>query len=38
MANVAVLGGGSWGCALARVLHHNGHQVIVWMQRDASGQ
>ena len=36
MANVAVLGGGSWGCALAMVLHHNGHQVKVWMLREAS--
>lgn len=30
MANVSVLGGGSWGCALAMVLEHNGHQVTVW--------
>ena len=36
MANAAVLGGGSWGCALAMVLHHNGHQVKVWMHREAS--
>ena len=30
MANVTVLGGGSWGCALAMVLEHNGHRVTVW--------
>ena len=26
----AVIGGGSWGTALATVLAHNGHEVIVW--------
>lgn len=30
MANVSVLGGGSWGIALAVLLHKNGHQVTVW--------
>lgn len=30
MAKVSVLGGGSWGIALATVLHKNGHQVTVW--------
>ncbi|WP_461810940.1 NAD(P)H-dependent glycerol-3-phosphate dehydrogenase [Faecalimonas sp.] len=30
MANVGVLGAGSWGTALALLLHKNGHQVTVW--------
>ena len=30
MANVAVIGAGSWGTALSLVLHNNGHDVTVW--------
>lgn len=30
MANVGVIGAGSWGTALATVLDSNGHQVTVW--------
>ena len=30
MANVAVIGAGSWGIALSKVLHSNGNQVTVW--------
>lgn len=30
MANVAVIGAGSWGIALAMVLHTNGNSVTVW--------
>lgn len=30
MANVGVLGAGSWGTALALLLNKNGHQVTVW--------
>ena len=30
MANVGVLGAGSWGTALALLLQRNGHQVTVW--------
>ena len=30
MANVTVIGGGSWGIALAVLLHKNGHQITVW--------
>jgi glycerol-3-phosphate dehydrogenase (NAD(P)+) len=30
MANVGVLGGGSWGTALALLLKSNGHEVRVW--------
>jgi glycerol-3-phosphate dehydrogenase (NAD(P)+) len=32
--NVAVLGAGAWGTALAKVLHENGHAVTLWT-RDA---
>lgn len=30
MAKVGVLGAGSWGTALALLLHKNGHEVTVW--------
>lgn len=30
MANTAVIGSGSWGIALASLLHNNGHHVTVW--------
>ena len=30
MANVGVMGAGSWGTALALLLHSDGHQVTVW--------
>ncbi len=30
MAKVGVLGAGSWGTALAILLHNNGHEVTVW--------
>ncbi len=30
MANVGVLGAGSWGTALSVLLHDNGHRVTVW--------
>lgn len=30
MARVAVIGGGSWGIALAVLLHKNGHEITVW--------
>lgn len=30
MARVCILGGGSWGIALAVLLHKNGHQVTIW--------
>ena len=30
MAKIGVIGAGSWGTALASLLHTNGHQVCVW--------
>jgi len=30
MAKIGVIGAGSWGIALAVLLHNNGHQVWVW--------
>jgi len=30
MAKVGVIGAGSWGTALAVLLHNNGHEVTVW--------
>ena len=30
MANIGVIGSGSWGTALAWLLHNNGHQVTLW--------
>ncbi len=30
MANVGVIGAGSWGTALSALLYDNGHQVTVW--------
>ena len=33
MAKVAILGAGSWGTALAVLLHNNGHEVVLWSAR-----
>ena len=30
MANISVLGAGTWGTALARMLAVNGHNVTMW--------
>lgn len=30
MAKISVIGAGSWGIALAKLLHTNGHEVNVW--------
>ena len=30
MANVGVIGAGSWGTALSVLLHDNGHQITIW--------
>lgn len=29
-SSIGILGAGTWGLALARLLHRNGHQVTVW--------
>ena len=34
--NVAVLGAGAWGTALAKVLHENGHAVTLWGREAAA--
>lgn len=33
MARIGVIGAGSWGTALAKVLGENGHRVTVWARR-----
>jgi len=30
MANISIIGAGSWGTALAVLLHNNGHNVTIW--------
>lgn len=30
MAKITILGGGSWGIALAVLLHKNGHEICIW--------
>lgn len=30
MAKITILGGGSWGIALAILLHNNGHEITIW--------
>ncbi len=38
MANVGVVGAGSWGTALALVLEKNGHQVTLWSSREEKAE
>ena len=37
MANVGIMGAGSWGTALALLLHKNGHKVTVWSHQRGRG-
>ncbi|MCR4616873.1 MAG: NAD(P)-dependent glycerol-3-phosphate dehydrogenase [Lachnospiraceae bacterium] len=30
MAKITILGGGTWGIALAQLLNRNGHEVMIW--------
>lgn len=30
MAKISIIGAGSWGVALASLLYHQGHEIIVW--------
>ncbi len=30
MAKITILGGGTWGVALSRVITDNGHDLIIW--------
>lgn len=34
MANVGIMGAGSWGTALAILLHSNGHKVTLWSYKE----
>lgn len=38
MAQIGVVGAGSWGTALALVLEKNGHNVILWSSREEKAQ
>ena len=38
MANVSIIGAGSWGTALAFLLHENGHQVTEWSAFENGGR
>lgn len=35
MANITIIGGGSWGIALSVLLHKNGHGITVWSKLPA---
>ena len=37
MAKTGVIGAGSWGTALALVLHNNGHEVTLWSHSKSLG-
>ena len=35
MAKITILGGGSWGIAIAVLLHKNGHEITIWSVLEA---
>lgn len=35
MANISIIGGGTWGIAIAVLLHKNGHKITVWSKLEA---
>lgn len=35
MAKIGIIGAGSWGIALAMLLHNNGHEITVWSAIEA---
>lgn len=35
MAKITILGGGSWGIAIAVLLHKNGHEITIWSALEA---
>ena len=35
---ITVLGGGSWGTALSKLLSENGHNVTVWLRDEAQAK
>lgn len=35
MANISIIGSGSWGTALAALLGNNGHSITIWTARDS---
>lgn len=38
MAKVCIIGGGSWGIALAALLYKNGHEITVWSAHESKIQ
>jgi glycerol-3-phosphate dehydrogenase (NAD(P)+) len=38
MKKICMIGSGAWGTAVATVLAHNGHEVIVWCHNEAVAQ
>ena len=38
MAEIGVIGAGSWGTALALLLHENGHKVTLWSHRESEAE
>ncbi|MDO4314081.1 MAG: NAD(P)-binding domain-containing protein, partial [Eubacteriales bacterium] len=38
MANIGIIGAGSWGTALALLLNKNGHAVTVWSYKEEEAE